>query len=170
MSALQAAQERLEQLKVEAAGEVDVTRDDSLQVAEAGATWIQTLLDRHGLEVDDAMEVCQSLADGTVPNLAFMVAEKRIDPRASLVAAIGAGFFNGLGVGLELDEGRVTITLDRQTAEDALIGVLEQGELGGRRARAQRELLDAIRVELSARTPEIPMPDGHPAAEFQPPE
>lgn len=160
---LQAAQERLEQLKIEAAGKVDVTRDDSLQVAEAGATWIQTLLDRHGLEVDDAMEVCQSLADGTVPNLAFMVAEKRIDPRASLVAAIGAGFFNGLGVGLEakVDAGelaeltgelkdKVLVALDRQVAEDSLIGVLEQGELGGRRARAQREVLDAIRAELSA--------------------
>lgn len=104
MSALKAAQARLEQLKTEAAGKVDVTTDDSLQVAEAGAIWLKALLDRHGLDMDDAMEVAQSLADTVAPNLAFMVAEKRLDPRASLVASVGAGFWNGLGVALELED------------------------------------------------------------------
>lgn len=74
---------------------------DTLQVAEAGEKWILAVLEAHELDTEEALLVCAMVAAPTLENLRRMIALRRLDPDTALAAAVGAGFFNGLGVALE---------------------------------------------------------------------
>lgn len=101
---LAAALQRLEKVK-EDTGSYDADEDNAAEVAAAGMAWVKAVLDPLELDVSESAACAESIVNATVPELLRLVPEQLTYAEVA-EASIGAGWFNGLAVGLDIGSTR----------------------------------------------------------------